>query len=184
MPKLDKTGMAPAATGPLPKDQVEAWREEMLQEIARMAPPLPAGSVASKFAQPSAGVGMPPPPPLPRPELRDITAPPRVLGPLEEIKSITLVDFHRLDASPVEALNKIRAKIELIGEASVGKRLEAVRAWQSSPLYQLYLKLGRVSIEQGKNVSQVVAEFEAAGQPTLSEAEFEAIADFNSKIRF
>ncbi len=187
LPKGDKLGLeiqmpedivwpaAPAASaepaGAAPSSaQLNDWRAEMLEELARISPesPLPAAGVANQA----------------RPQLSDIKAPPRTLGPLEELKTLSLTDFRRLNPSPLEALAHVRAKLDLIGEASVARRLEAVRAWQASPLYQLYLQLGRESIELGKTVAELTAEHQAAGQVTLSDAEFDAIVDFNSKIRF
>lgn len=175
---------------PLSEDKFKNWREEMLKEIAKAAPPPPV-----KLTAVDHGAQPPSPPKLGisgqepetnniRPQLMDIKAPPRTLGPLEELKSLNLVDFRRLDSSPVEALSKVRAKIDLIGETSVSRRLEAVRSWQASPVYQLYLKLGRVSIEQEKSIAEAVANLQARGEQTLSEAEFNAIIDFNQKIRF
>ncbi len=116
--------------------------------------------------------------------LTDIKAPPRLLGPLEELKSLNLIDFRRLGLVPEQALLKIKSKIDLISEASVAKRFEAVRAWQASAVYQLYLKLGRASIESDKTVTEVAAQVLAAGEEALTEAEFNAIADFNSRLRF
>lgn len=175
-------------TKPLSEDKFKNWREEMLKEIAKAAPPppplvtsqspiVPSVSPVIRGQEPGASNDI-------RPQLTDIKAPPRTLGPLEELKSLNLVDFRRLDPSPVEALSKVRAKIDLIGETSISRRLEAVRSWQASPVYQLYLKLGRLSIEQGKAMAEIVAELQGRGEPTLSEAEFNAIIDFNQKIRF
>ncbi|HCU47477.1 TPA: hypothetical protein DIC39_00205 [Patescibacteria group bacterium] len=62
--------------------------------------------------------------------------------------------------------------------------MQAVRAWQASPVYQLYLTLGRESIEQAKSVDSIIATRQADGQETLTLAEFEAIADLNQKLRF
>jgi hypothetical protein len=146
----------------------------MLEEIARLAAETPPTQAASPAA-PAAPE---------RPQLSDVKAPPRTLGPLEELKTLTLVDFRRLDSSPVGALAHLRAKIDLIGEASVSRHLEAVRAWQASPLYQLYLTMGRECIEQGRVVAQVATDRQGRGEPTLSEAEFDAIVDFNTKLRF
>lgn len=181
LPKSDKVGSVP----PLPEGSAKPesavganWRQEMLEEIARLAPEVPPATSTAKRLEPVTSA------PPSRPQLEDVKAPHRTLGPLEELKVLSLTDFRRLDPSPVEALARVRAKIDLIGEASVARRLEAVRAWQASPLYQLYLTLGRESIEQGKVVAQVVADRQAAGQPTMSEAEFDAIVDFNTKIRF
>ena len=175
-PKAPKPALPPIGFSP---DKVQEWRQEMLKEIARVAPPVPTPGLHTSPTPPHVV-------PLPnqgRPQLSDIKAPPRTLGPVGELKSLGVVDFRRL--GPVMlALEKVQAKIDLIGEASIGKRLEAVRAWQASPVYQQYLRLGRESIEQGKSVAELTAELSAAGDEVLTEAEFNAIVDFNVKLRF
>lgn len=173
-------------------DRVQEWRQEMLKEIARVAPPVvPPKPVAAPLPIPPR-VPVPESSPLPpapsvqsvggRPQLSDIKAP-HTVGPIGELKSLTLTDFRRL--GPVlSALDRVLAKIDLIGEASITKRLEAVRAWQASPTYQQYLRLGRESIERGTSVADLTADMDSRGDETLTEAEFNAIADFNAKLRF
>ncbi|OHA57182.1 MAG: hypothetical protein A2441_00370 [Candidatus Veblenbacteria bacterium RIFOXYC2_FULL_42_11] len=97
---------------------------------------------------------------------------------------MNLVDFRRLGSTAQEALQKVKGKIDLLGEMSVTRRVEAVRAWKSSLVYQQYLQLGRESIEQGKPISLVVSNHQTLGDQVLTEDEFTAIADFNAKLRF
>ncbi|MDP3985918.1 MAG: hypothetical protein U1C53_02320 [Candidatus Veblenbacteria bacterium] len=152
-------------------EAAKAWREQMLRELSAQSQPV----AASESAQPQAA---------PRPQLTDVKAPPKVVGPLEELRGLTLVDFRRLGATPTEALQKVRAKIDLLGETSIGRRLEAVRAWKSSVVYQQYLRLGRESIEQSKPISTIAGNYQSLGEQGLTEEEFSAIADFNARLRF
>lgn len=119
-----------------------------------------------------------------RNQMSDIKAPPRVLGPLEELKTLTLDDFRKLGNKPQDVIHKLLSKIDLLGERSVARRLEAVRSWQGSPVYRMYLTLGRESIENNKHVEVLIKEKEGAKELTLSLDEFNAIADFNTKLRF
>lgn len=152
------------------EEAARAWREQMLREIQAQTQPAVAAT-----SQPA---------PLPKPQLADVKAPPKVVGPLEELRSLSLVDFRRLGTTPQEALKKIKGKIDLLGENSIARRVEAVRAWKSSSLYQQYLRLGQESIEQGASVSVVVGNHQNLGDAVLTENEFTAIADFNSQLRF
>ncbi|MFH1866853.1 MAG: hypothetical protein ABIJ81_02095 [Patescibacteria group bacterium] len=147
-------------------DQVAEWRREMLEEIAK------TGITPTKSQ------------PQPKPKLTDVKAKPKVYGPLEELKEMSLVDFRRLGDSASAVTSKLLAKIQLIGETGIGRRLAAVRAWQASAVYQIYLEIGRASIEQGKAVTDVISELQAESQETLTVAEFEAIVDLNQKLRF
>lgn len=174
-PTFPATAGIPGAFSP---EKVQQWRQEMLKEIARVAPPVmptsptsPAGGMAGSAADQI------------RPRLSDVKATPRTMGPVGELKSLGLTDFRRLGTA-AQALERVRAKIDLLGEASIGRRLEAVRAWQASPVYQTYLRLGRESIERGSQIADTATALSAEGQEALTEAEFNAIADFNTKLRF
>lgn len=160
---------------PKPAFDAEAakkWREQMLREIQTQGQPVAANQTGSA------------PVLAPKPQLVDVKAPPKVVGPLEELRGLTLVDFRRLGSSPQEALQKIKGKIDLLGETSIGRKLEAVKAWKTSVVYQQYLRLGRESIEQGKPISAIVSNHQNLGEPVLTEGEFTAIADFNARLRF
>ncbi len=147
----------------------QQWREQILKEIEN---------------QSSETITADRPVLSPKPQLVDVKAPPKVVGPLEELRTLSLVDFRRLGSTPQEALSKIKGKIDLLGENSITRRVEAVRAWKSSVVYQQYLRLGRESIEQGKTIGVIVGAHQAQGDSVLTEEEFNAIADFNAKLRF
>ncbi len=119
-----------------------------------------------------------------RPKVADVKAPPRVMGPLDELRSLSLIDLRRLAPQTKEALEKLKAKFELLSEHSIAKKLEAVRAWQASAVYKKYLDLGRESIISGQSVAQVITTQQARGEEALTEDEFNELADFNSRIRF
>ena len=148
-------------------EKVATWRQEMLEQIAKMAPvSAPEKKVVIK------------------PRLVDVKAPPRVFGPLEELKEMNLVDFRRLGPTANEVANKIWAKIQLIGETGIGRKYQATRAWQASRVYRMYVNLGRASIEQVKPVTEIITQYQTQGEDSLTVAEFEAIADLNQKLRF
>ena len=105
------------------------------------------------------------------------------MGPVEEIGALTALDFRRLGANPNEAGLAIMEKIEQLEQESFSQRIAAIRAWQDSPVYRLYLELGGASMEEKKPVATVIAERQAARTPTLTEPEFEAISDLNQKLR-
>ncbi len=147
--------------------KAEEWRQQMLRELQTKAPAVAASTRETV-----------------RPQLMDVKAPPKVVGPLDELMTLSLVDFRRLGATPTEAFRKVRAKIDLIGETSIARRIEAVKAWHMSPVYRQYIALGRESIEQEKPVAQVITAHQSLGEKVLTEAEFNAVVDFNSKLRF
>ncbi|MBI5733397.1 MAG: hypothetical protein HY973_00420 [Candidatus Kerfeldbacteria bacterium] len=165
---------------PLTPEEAEDTRQWILQEIVNKietdkTPIVNTSPVKSSGLEHA---------PIPRQRLVDVKAPPRVLGPIEELRTLSIVDLRRLSDNPADALQKLQKKIDIIGEASVGKKVEAIRAWQASLVYQKYLEVGRASIDSGQSVAGIIAKQTQAGEVTLNEEEFNAIVDFNERIRF
>ena len=116
--------------------------------------------------------------------VEDITRPPKVMGPIEELKYLSLKIFRRLAADPKEAILKIKQKIDVMEKESLVKKIQAIKAWRQSEVYKLYLEIGKESIEKNRETSQIVQERENSGKITLSEAEIEAIVELNKSLRF
>ncbi|MDP3971264.1 MAG: hypothetical protein Q8P90_06285 [bacterium] len=107
-----------------------------------------------------------------------------VMGPIDELRAMDLVEFRRLSTDSVVSANKLKEKIDLLMEQSVSEQAEGVKALKESPINQLYLDIGNQSIATGKPVTEIIAELEASGNPTLNISEFNAIADLNKELRF
>jgi len=144
-----------------------------------VAPPtqLPSSPVVRPSASPAAQ------PSSAKPVFTDIKYTPRLTGPVEELRALTLKDFVRLSRDPKEATLKIKDKIDLLGDQSFEVKNQGIKAWQDSETNRLYLEILRQSLE-GKPVIDVIAEREAAGNPTLSKAQFDAIMALNRTLRF
>jgi hypothetical protein len=119
-----------------------------------------------------------------KPKIEDVKFEPKLTGPIEEIRSMTLTDFRRLASSPDQIIEKIIEKIELLEEESFSKKTQAIKAWKESEVYRLYLDLGDQSMEERKPISEVIAQRQQANQPVLTEQEIEAIIELNQKLRF
>ncbi len=73
--------------------------------------------------------------------VEDIIPPKTVsFGPIDEIKSFTLTDFRRLSSDTREAVFRLRQKFINLKEESFLFYLQAVEAWQQSPLYKKYME--------------------------------------------
>ena len=119
-----------------------------------------------------------------RPQMQEVRARPRVVGPVEELGLITLEDFRRLAPVAPAAADKVREKVELLTDESLLKRSEGVAAWKSSPVHQLYLAVGRECMEKGGTVKQVILDWQARKRAVLTPEEFDAIADVNQKLAY
>jgi len=119
-----------------------------------------------------------------RPAMSDIQVPSKMTGPIDELRTLSLMDFRRLGADTKQAVAHIVEKIDLLGEESFAKRAEGTNAWRQSPLYKLYLEMGVESMERGEPIGIVISRRSTSNRPYLSEHEFTAVADLNQYLRF
>ena len=108
----------------------------------------------------------------------------RLVGPVDELRQLDLNTFRLLGDSPGAIVNRIKERIDALSGDLVVDQDKAIRAWQSSPVYSLYVKLGRLSLDEGFPVETIIKQQINAGQLSLSIMEFEAISDLNAKFRF
>lgn len=107
-----------------------------------------------------------------------------VMGPIDELRAMDVIEFRRLATDAATATLKIKDKISLLGEESIDKQTEGIKAFKESPLNHLYLDIGSKSITTNQAVAEVITNLQAQNVPTLSLAEFNAIADLNQQLRF
>ncbi len=105
-------------------------------------------------------------------------------GPVEEIRKLSLEDFRRLGANPKEAADRVHKKIDLLGDESLTKKAEGVKAWHESEVYKLYLAIGAASMAEKKPIEQVIREYKEASKPYLAPEEFNGVADLNRKLSY
>ncbi|MBI5230245.1 MAG: hypothetical protein HY981_03045 [Candidatus Magasanikbacteria bacterium] len=117
-------------------------------------------------------------------DVKDIAYKPRLVGPLEEIRTLTLVDFRRLSRDPQVAVDKIHSKVELLGEESFEKKVKGVLAWRASEVNQLYNTLLNESLTNKKSIKEVLAARASRKEPTLTPEEFQAVMNLNRQLRF
>ncbi|MCX6784372.1 MAG: hypothetical protein NTV81_00300 [Candidatus Komeilibacteria bacterium] len=106
----------------------------------------------------------------------------KLVSPLEELALLNLEMFRKLGDHSA-AVQKIREKIVVLGEESIGKGSQAIVAWRKSPLNQMYVKIGQLSLNQGEHVADVINQLTGQGERILTLAEFEAISDLNQALR-
>ncbi|OGY55944.1 MAG: hypothetical protein A2912_03085 [Candidatus Buchananbacteria bacterium RIFCSPLOWO2_01_FULL_40_23b] len=119
-----------------------------------------------------------------KPKIQDIRFEPRLTGPVEEIKTMTLDDFRRLAPTPVLAIEKILEKIQLLEQESFTKKVAAIKSWKENKISRLYFELGEQSMEEKKPVTEIIARRQAQGQPILTVEELEAVIELNQRLRY
>lgn len=128
--------------------------------------------------------GSVPPTPAEKPRLEDVKFTQKILGPIEELRTMTIIEFRRFSKDPKEATLKIKDKIEILKEEGYEKYSQAIRAWLESEPNRLYLDLTRTALETGNPVPATIEERTKSGTPTLTLPEFQAILTLNSQLRF
>ncbi|MBI4592308.1 hypothetical protein HY733_02570 [Candidatus Uhrbacteria bacterium] len=116
--------------------------------------------------------------------MQEVTFEKRLSGPIDELRSLTLTDFRRLSKDPFQAATKVKDKVDLMEEQGYDKKVEAIQAWRSSPLNQMYVKLTRDAVLTGTSVVEILAKKRAAGEETLSDEELKAVMKSNADLRF
>lgn len=119
-----------------------------------------------------------------KPKIEDVKFKPKLVGPVEEIGSMTVIDFRRLGGTAEQSIQKIMEKIVVIEEESFTKKTQAIRAWKDSPVNRLYLELGDESIENKIPISAIVEARQKNDQEFLTEEEIDAIIQLNRKLRY
>lgn len=119
-----------------------------------------------------------------RPRLDDVKYVPKLVGPIEELREMTLVDFRRFGSDPKVATQKIKDKLNLLERESITKKIDGVKAWQDSEINKLYKEISREILLKGVPVSQVVSLRTSANKPTLSMEEYQAVMELNRSLRY
>lgn len=114
--------------------------------------------------------------------IEDVSPKIKILGPVEELKEITLSDLKRWGGK--QTCQIVFNKISLLAEESLLKKAEGIKAWQQSPLYRLYLEIGEEALEKKKSVEEVIQERIKENKETISLKDFEEITELNRKLRF
>lgn len=186
-------------TAPAPADQ-SALVEE-IRKIQRGQRKLPQGNVmkageqAVRLATPIQKVA-PPPPPATTPirirrlesedtdavKIQDIRSPRALIGPIEELRILTLTDFRRLGANLEEIHEKVKDKFDLLREESLTKLAEGIAAWKQSEVYRTYIDIGVESMNGGKSIHEIILERSTSNKPYLTQEEFDCVARVNRAL--
>lgn len=108
----------------------------------------------------------------------------RALSPVEELRFFTLTNFRRLDPDPVKGVEKIKAKMELLGNENYSKKIEAIVAWHESPLNKLYVAVCRRSLDENVPVASILEREIKKDKNFIQPQELSAIISLNRSLKF
>lgn len=155
--------------------QARAIPEEKLVEAAVASRPAPV--------KPMLTVGSVAPQGASRP-MTDIQPVKRLVGPIDELATMTPVEFRRLSTVPADAAQKIEDILATIESQSYEERVKGVKAWRQSPMNQLYVAMTTDALTQGVGLAEIATRRRSAGEESLSPAEIRAVSALNERIRF
>jgi len=125
------------------------------------------------------------PEPVRSPIISDLQKTPKVMGPLDELHYLDIVNFRRFGTSPAEAAAKVESKIKLLEKDGYDKMVSGVAFWRESPVNYLYLKMGQEALNKGLTLKQYAADCQTKDTKNcLSWEEIEAILALNSRLMF
>ena len=130
-------------------------------------------------------------PSMKRPEVKsgkvkmdDVKHTPKLLGPIDELKEMDLLNFRRLSNDSNVRIKKISEKIEFLEEENYAQRLSGIKAWRQSKLNKMYLDIGRESISANQGVDAIINNRQEKGEDCLNKEEFLAVMELNKKLRY
>lgn len=109
---------------------------------------------------------------------------PKLSGPVDELRHMTVIDFRRLSDDIEQRLSKLEEKIHLLEERSYIDRIKGVQAWQASPLYKLYVQIGYQALLKNVPLETIINSYTEAKQDTLTLDEFVKLGSLNHKLSF
>lgn len=117
-------------------------------------------------------------------KVADVVSGNRLMGPVEQLGTLSLADFRRLSTNPDEAVRKMEALLLALEKTSYEDRVRGLLAWRKSPLALLHVALMTESLNTGVAIAEIAARRRSQGQESLGPAEMQALAKWNEKMRF
>jgi len=177
-----KSRFATGALGPLaglpvetPEEQRTEPKKQSTQQLPGQIPAQkPLGGPKISFRQSAPGLST-------KTKVEEVKVTPKAYGPVDELRSIKLRDFRSWGHD--QAIERIKDKIDLLGEDSLVKKQQGIRAWKESEVNRLYLEIGMEAINEGKSAEEVINSRLKSDQPTLTMEEFNLISSLNQRLR-
>jgi len=158
-----------------------------LSENAPIAPPLRPAIIPKPLAPKpplSSAAALRPAVEPNRPRVADIKPMPKIMGPVEELQFLDLVNFRRLGQNPTEIMAKVYNKIRLLEKTGYDQMITGVVAWRKGIINRLYLKMGQEAFTRGLPLKEIIAKRQSEGREYLNLEEIQAIIELNKKLMF
>jgi len=121
---------------------------------------------------------------LPKPQVTDVRFVPRLTGPTEELRRMSIKEFRRIAKDPKKVIERILDKIDSLAETGYDKKIVGIKAWRESPVNQLYLQMTQEALTTDISIEAVSKAFADRGGEFLTPEEIRAIVHLNGSLRF
>ncbi len=116
-------------------------------------------------------------------KMHDVIARPISMGPIEELRTMRLIDFRRLASKPAAAVDKLRQRLELLRDEGVDRYAAGITAWRESSIYGVYVAMIKQGLIEGRPVEDIAAG-DTSDLERLSGEELQAVIELNKSLRF
>ncbi len=108
----------------------------------------------------------------------------KLIGPVDELRTMSLVDFRRLSNDVSVRIQKIRSRIEVIAEDGPHEKIRAIQAFEQSDPVRLYREILKRSLIEQKSTEVLCEEYKKQGKEFLDLDEIAALRQFLTQIRY
>ncbi len=117
-------------------------------------------------------------------KMQDVKVVPKIMGPIEELQFLDLINFRRLGKTPEEITTKIFTKVKMLERDGYEKMIVGITAWKKSPVSRLYLRIAQEAVVAGVTLQQAISARQTQNQEYLDMNEISAIIKLNSRLVF
>ncbi|MBU1167432.1 hypothetical protein KKC60_03430 [Patescibacteria group bacterium] len=168
--------VAPGVKAQRPQGEVVRSQEEVKSRQEK-------DQIRAKLAKMRSQTTAPPTPKKREVVKRTVVKKPEQLGHLSKVSDLEKVDvsyFRQLGKNDEDRSKNFFQQIEILKSQVNPDELR--KMWQMSPLYKLYLQIGRQSMTSDMSVAEVGKQLFNQSKPYLTEREFEMIAEVSAKF--
>jgi len=117
-----------------------------------------------------------------RPQIHDMKVDRRLVGPVEELEIMDLVNLRQLGKTAEEMQAQLKRKFDYLAEQALVKKVEGVRAWKKSPVFRLYIAMTYEGLRERKPMTEVIRARQIANHDCLTLSEYEMMGRVNGEI--
>ena len=107
----------------------------------------------------------------------------KTFSSLADLEHIDLAMVHGTGATPEQFAKRIKSEVAKVYQRSPESKQHIVDIWRKSPLYMLYMEMGKESMEKKKSIVDIAAERAKKKKSVLTKEEFDVIADLSKSIQ-